>query len=296
MFKINQLKGKYLLILTAVALTIGCGGENELELAGTLERRTLEISAPISEIIVDLPAKVGEQVEKDTVIVQLDTEVVAAELKAHEAAYSAAIALLKEANGEFSRQDRLRRANIATTQAYDTAKRKRDEAISLVAEKEARIAQGKKRLNDLTIRSRASGFLDQLPYEVGERAPAGGVVAVVIGNEDPWIRVWLPTRAVARIHLGQEAKIKVEGIETWFVGKVEHISREPEFTPHYALTEKETAHLVYETRIRLIDPKRDLPPGIPARVILPLEKAREAENKSQEDAEKDRDNPDKKNG
>ncbi|MFC2154955.1 efflux RND transporter periplasmic adaptor subunit [Acidobacteriota bacterium] len=275
---------------------IGCGGENELELAGTLERRTLEISAPISEIIVDLPVKVGEQVEKDTVIVQLDTEVVAAELTAHEAAHSAAIAMLKEANGEFSRQDRLRRAKIATTQAYDTAKRKRDEANALVAEKKARIVQAKKRLNDLTIRSRVSGFLDQLPYEVGERAPAGGVVAVVIGNEDPWIRVWLPTRAVARIRLGQEAKVKVAGIESWFKGKVEHVSREPEFTPHYALTERETAHLVYETRIRLIDPKRDLPPGIPARVILPLEKMVEIADDSQKDAKNDRNNPDKKDG
>jgi len=295
MFKINQSKGKYLLILATVALMIGCGVENDRELAGTLERRTLEISAPISEIIVDLPVKVGEQVEKDTVIVQLDTEVVAAELTAHEAAHSAAIALLKEANGEFSRQDRLRRAKIATTQAYDTARRKRDEANALVAEKKARIVQGKKRLNDLTIRSRASGFLDQLPYEVGERAPAGGVVAVVISDEAPWIRVWLPTRAVARISLGQEAKVKVEGIATWFKGKVEHVSREPEFTPHYALTERETAHLVYETRIRLIDPKRDLPPGIPARVILPLEKEGEVADKSQKDVENDRNNPNKKN-
>lgn len=273
MFKIIQSKGRYFLILTAIVFIIGCSGTEKLELAGTLERRTLEISAPISEIIVDLPVEVGEHVEKDTVIVQLDTEVVAAELKAHEAAHSAAIALLKEANGEFSRQDRLRRAKISTTQAYDAAKRKRDEALSLVAEKEARIAQAKKRLNDLTIRSRASGYLDQLPYEVGERTPAGGVVAVVIADDKPWVRVWLPTRVVARVRVGQQAKVKVEGLDTWFEAKVEHVSREPEFTPHYALTERETAHLVYETRILLIDPKRDLPPGIPARVKLPIQKS-----------------------
>jgi len=272
MLKNIQSKGKFLLFLMAVMIIAGCSGKEKLEPAGTLERRTLEISAPISEIIVDLPVKVGEQVEKDTVIVQLDTEVVAAELKAHEAAYSAAIALLKEAEGEFRRQDRLRQAKIATTQSYDKARRQRDEALSLVAEKEARIAQAKKRLNDLTIRSRAAGYLDQLPYEIGERTPAGGVVAVVIADDNPWVRVWLPTRVVARVKLGQEAKVKVEGIDTWFEGTVEHVSREPEFTPHYALTERETAHLVYETRIRLVDPEVDLPPGIPARVTLPIPK------------------------
>jgi HlyD family secretion protein len=267
-----KMSGKILLILAIISVAPGCGGSNMLELTGTLERRTLEVSAPISEIIVDLPVKVGDHVDKGTVIVQLDSEVVAAELRAHQAAHAAAEALLKEASGELNRQEQLRRARISTTQAYDAAKRKKDEAFSIVAEREARIAQAKKRLEDLTIRSRAPGVVDQLPYEAGERVPAGGVVAVVIADDNPWVRVWLPARAVARVGIGQEAEVKVEGLDTWFNGKVEHVSREAEFTPHYALTERESAHLVYETRVRLTDPKRDLPPGIPARVRIPLKK------------------------
>ena len=259
-----------MLILVVIAAAFACGGSDELELSGLLERRTLEVSAPISEIIVDLPVEVGDHIKKDSIIVQLDTEVVAAELRAHEAALSAARALLKEATGEFQRQDKLRKARISSTQAYDTARRKKDEALSLVAEKEARIAQAKKRLADLTIRARVSGILDQLPYEIGERVPAGGVVAVVIADDNPWVRVWLPARSAAGVTIGQDAKAKIEGLDTWFDAKVEHVSREPEFTPHYALTERETAHLVYETKVRLTDAKKDLPAGIPARVIIPL--------------------------
>jgi HlyD family secretion protein len=263
--------GKILVLTGCIILALGCGVREKLELAGTLERRTLEVSAPISEIIIDLPVKVGDHIPQGTVIVQLDTEVVAAELRAHEAALSAANALLKEASGEFSRQEKLRLANVSTTQAYDSAKRKMDEAIALVAEKEARITQAKKRLEDLTIRSRAPGILDQLPYESGERVPAGGVVAVVIADDNPWVRVWLPARAVPRVKLGQDAQVKIEGLDTWFKGKVEYVSREPEFTPHYALTERESAHLVYETKIRLTDPRKDLPPGIPARARILLQ-------------------------
>jgi HlyD family secretion protein len=270
--KVNTVKmgGKILLILVVIAAAFACGSSGELELSGLLERRTLEVSAPISEIIVELPVKVGDHIKKDTIIVKLDTEVVAAELRAHEAALSAAQAFLKEATGEFTRQDRLRKANISTTQAFDTAKRKKDEAFSLVAEKQARIAQAKKRLADLTIRARVSGVLDQLPYEIGERVPAGGVVAVVIADDNPWVRVWLPARAVTRVNIGQAAKAKIEGLDTWFDAAVEHVSREPEFTPHYALTERESAHLVYETKVRLTNAKKDLPPGIPARVVIPL--------------------------
>lgn len=264
--------GKILLLLALFAVFSGCGGSGELELAGTLERRTLEVSAPISEIIVDLPVNVGDHIDKDTIMVQLDTQVVAAELRAHEAAYSAAKALLKETTSEFNRQAKLRQANVSSYQAYDSAKRKMDEALSMVAEKEARIAQAKKRLEDLTIRSRAPGVVDQLPYEAGERVPAGGVVAVVIADDKPWVRVWLPARAVTHVSIGQEAKVKVQGLDPWFDAKVEHVSREAEFTPHYALTERESAHLVYETRVRLTDPKRDLPPGVPAWVRIPLQK------------------------
>jgi HlyD family secretion protein len=271
--KVDRVKtgGKILLILVVIAAAFACGGSDKLELSGLLERRTLEVSAPISEIIVDLPVNVGDHIEKDSIIVQLDTEVVAAELRAHEAALSAARALLKEATGEFIRQDRLRKAKISSTQAFDTARRKKDEAFSLAAEKEARIAQAKKRLADLTIRARVSGVLDQLPYEIGERVPAGGVVAVVIADDNPWVRVWLPARAVTRVNIGQAAKAKIEGIDSWFDAKVEHVSREPEFTPHYALTERESAHLVYETKVRLTNAKKNLPAGIPAQVIIPLE-------------------------
>jgi HlyD family secretion protein len=265
--------GKLFVILSiflSIAFTFACGGADELELAGLLERRTLEVSAPISEIIVDLPVNVGDHIAKDTIIVQLDTEVVAAELRAHEAALSAARALLDEAAGEFTRQDKLRKAGVSSPQAYDIAKRKRDEALSLTAEKEARIAQAKKRLADLTIRARVAGILDQLPYETGERVPAGGVVAVIVADDNPWVRVWLPARAVTRVDAGQDAKVKIEGLDPWFNAKVEHISREAEFTPHYALTERESAHLVYETKVRLTGEEKDLPPGIPARVVIPL--------------------------
>jgi HlyD family secretion protein len=92
----------------------------------------------------------------------------------------------------------------------------------------------------------------------------------VIADDKPWVRVWLPARAVPRVKLGLEAKVKIEGLDKWFDAVVEYVSREPEFTPHYALTERESAHLVYESKIRLNNPDRELPAGIPAKVKLSL--------------------------
>ncbi len=258
-----------LLLLSLAFGNLGCTGD-VLELVGTVERKTLELAAPISEVIVEIPVAVGERVSSGTVLVALDTEVAEADLLAYEAAHAAAEATLAEARKEFKRIDDLRRARVSTAQALDAARRQRDEAAALLAEKAARIAQAKKRLRDLTVRTLADGLVDQLPYEEGERAPAGGVVAVVLADEEPWIRVWLPSRALAEVGRGATASAEIEGYERSFSARVEHVAAEAEFTPHYALTERESAHLVYETRLVLTDAPEDLRPGLPARVRLDL--------------------------
>lgn len=255
-----------------LASCVGIGGctDNSLELAGVVDRTAIELAAPISEVIVGLEVEVGQRVDAGTVVVRLDDAVAVAELRASEAGLAAAHASLVEGEGEFARQEKLRTARVATKQALDVARRARDEALALVAEREARIAQAEKKLEDLSIRAHTSGVVDQLPYQAGERVPAGGVVAVVVADESPWVRAWLPARAIARLAPNHAAKVKVEGFDSWFEAKVNRIGREAEFTPHYALTEREGAHLVFESRLTLIDAPADLRPGLPARIRVEL--------------------------
>jgi HlyD family secretion protein len=263
---------RILIIAAILACISGCRKSEMLQLAGTVERKTLELSAPISEVIVDILADEGERVEAGQVVVQLDIEVAEAELLAQESALAAAEALQVETEGEFKRQENLRRSRVVSERALDQARRQRDEALALVNEKKARVLQAQKRLTDLTVTTRDSGIVDQLPFEIGERVPAGGVVGVIISDEDPWIRVWFPARAVSKVSSGAGAEVKVEGLERTLKGEIENISREPEFTPHFALTERESAHLVYETRVVLKDAPPELRPGIPAQVFIRISK------------------------
>jgi len=266
----ERFQNAILLLLSGGLLVQSCGGGEVLNLAGSVERKALELAAPVSEVIVELPVAVGERVAAGQSVVRLDSEVATAELRAYEAALAAAEAMLKEAESEFQRIDELRQVRVKTPQDLDKARRQRDEAVAMVAEKQARIAQAEKRLEDLAITSYAAGVVDQLPYEVGERVPAGGVVAVVLADEQPWVRVWLPARAVARVAPATEVEVRVEGMARRLRGRIEDVSRQSEFTPHYALTERESAHLVYETRIALVEAPEDLRPGLPVQVRLVL--------------------------
>ncbi|MCP4202717.1 MAG: efflux RND transporter periplasmic adaptor subunit [bacterium] len=256
-------------VLLTVVVAGGCG-KRVLQLAGTVERTTLEITAPISEVIVEIPVTAGSRVTTDQEVVRLDTEVAEAELRAFEAALAAAQATLVEAEEEFRRKTELSRRRVASQQELGRARRQRDEATAVVAEREARVLQANRRLRDLTLRSHDAGVVDQLPFEVGERVPPGAVVAVVQTDDNPWVRVWIPARAVALLTPEARAEVKIEGLSDWFGGRVEEVAREPEFTPHYALTERESAHLVYRARVVLTDAPADLRPGLPARVKLIL--------------------------
>ncbi len=249
-----------------------CDRGRVYHLVGTVERTTLEVAAPVSEEIVEISVARGSRVDSGAVLVRLDSSVAEAELKAFEAGHAAAQAALVEAEREFARQQELGRRRVASPQELDRARRLRDEALAIVAEKEARIAQARKHLEDRTIRAHAAGVVDQLPFEAGERAPAGGVVAVLQTEDRPWVRVWLPARAVARVTGAATAEIEIEGLERSLQGRLDEVAREPEFTPHYALTERESAHLVYRARIVLTDAPADLRPGLPARVKLVLPK------------------------
>jgi HlyD family secretion protein len=257
------------LALLAALAALGCGRET-LHLVGTVERQSHEIAAPRSEKIVAIPVEVGQRVAAGEVVVQLDDEVAQLELQAQEARHAAAEANLAAAAREYERVRGLQRARVSSASDLDLAKRANDEAVALVAEQAARVAQARRTLADLTLEAPADGVVDQLPFEQGERVPAGGVAAVVLADVRPWVRLWLPARAVARLRPGAPAEVEIEGLSGRFKGRLEDVAREPEFTPHFALTERERANLVYEARVRLEDAPADLRPGLPATVRLRL--------------------------
>ena len=255
----------------AGALAAGCGGDSHtFELVGTVERTSLELAAPVSEVVVEIAAELGTRVEAGEVVVRLDTEVAEAELVAAQAALAAAEANVIEAMEGFNRAERLTRSRVGSKQDLDRARSQRDEVLATVAERKARVAQAERRLDDLTMKPLAGGVVDQLPFEVGERVPAGGVVAVIQTDEKPWVRVWLPARAVGMLGGEAEARVTIEGFDREIAGRLSDVAREAEFTPHYALTERESAHLVYQARIVIDDAPAELRPGLPARVRLSL--------------------------
>jgi HlyD family secretion protein len=176
---------------------------------------------------------------------------------------------------ELARLQRLRKQRVASEQDFERAELARDEAGARLRASEAGLEAARKRMHDLELAAPGAAVVDQLPYEVGERVPAGAVLVVLLAEGTPWVRVWVPENAVVHVRPGGPAEITIDGIGSAeaprrLAGKVLDVSREPGFTPHYALTERERVHLVYETRVEISDAPDGLRPGVPATVRLEL--------------------------
>jgi HlyD family secretion protein len=247
----------------------GCGSEaSEIRLVGTVERTQIELVAPISETLVAVNAARGERVEKGRVVVQLDPTFARADVARAEAALAGARTGDLVAHQELERARQLRRRRVASEQDLDRATLARDEAAARLRDAEAQLDAARKREADLTLVAPVDGILDQLPFDPGERVPAGGVLAIVLADAAPWVRVWVPEESYVRVLPGTPAEVSIDGIGHAIGARVLDVSRDPEFTPHYALTERDRVHLVYETRVLLLDAPPELRPGVPAEVRI----------------------------
>jgi HlyD family secretion protein len=256
--------------LVAFGLTAaGCQADDpELRLVGTVERTQVELVAPVSETLVAVHAERGERVAAGQRLVELDPTYARVEVARAEAALAAARSGELVASQERERARRLSRGHALSQQDLDRATLALDEARARVREAEAQLAAGHKREADLTLSAPVPGVLDQLPFDAGERVPAGAVLAIVLADAAPWVRVWIPEESHVRVSPGTPAEVRIDGIARPLQGSVLDVSRDPEFTPHYALTERDRVYLVYETRVRILDAPPNLRPGVPAEVHI----------------------------
>jgi HlyD family secretion protein len=265
----------------SIALIVVCGvwlsgcrnDPDAVQLVGSVERTLIELTTAASEVIVAMPVERGQHLQPGTVVVRLDATLAQAEVARAEAAVAGARTRQAVTKHDLARAADLNRRRIESQDEVEHAQLASDQAVAALGEAEAQLAMARKHLADCTIATPVAGVVDQLPYDAGERVPAGAVVAVILQDESPWVRVWIPERALARLATGAAATVRIDGFAELMRGEVVDVAREPEFTPHFALTERERVHLVYEARVLIPEAPAALRPGAAATVAIHLDRA-----------------------
>ncbi len=146
-----------------------------------------------------------------------------------------------------------------------TRKERIAQASAAVRAADAQVAVQTVALDKLKIVAPRDGRIDTLPYELGDQAPVGASLAILLVGDAPYARVYVPQPMRANVKIGDRATVHVDGRDAALAGRVRAIRSEPSFTPYYALSGKDAARLSYLAEI-VIEGGEDLPAGLPVRV------------------------------
>ncbi len=204
---------------------------------------------------------------------------------------------LVTAQRELERARAMRRSGVDTPAGLDVAQARYDEALArrdgaraaleamlrgttaeeldqgraAVTEAEAALAALRVRADRLLVRAPRAAQVDALPYKLGERPPAGAVVAVLLADGAPYARVFVPEPVRARVAPGVPATVEIDGLRRRLAARVRTVAHEAAFTPYFALTERDRSRLSYVAEVDVTDAEaRELPTGIPVRVTFEL--------------------------
>jgi len=206
---------------------------------------------------------------------------------------SGAKASLQEANASYLRARQLLAQKLASQATLDRALATRDSAEAALKSSQeqllrltngtrpeqlaqseaalqaaqAQLALERHILGELSVVATRDGYLDSLPWHVGERVTRGATLALLLAGDKPYARVYIPEPWRARLMVGDIRQVKVDGMDRSFTGHLRWIATDPAFTPYYALNSSDRARLVYLAEFDL-DDASDLPSGVPAQVLL----------------------------
>ena len=247
---------------------------------GRIEVERADVATKYAGRIAELRADEGTPVQKDSILVRMDTTELLAQLagaraavhRAHQSSARAQsdVALreaeLKLAEAELRRGTELVRTNAATQADFDRRTAQRDvakatlegalvaieDAKAATEAAEAQVAQIEATIADMTLKAPVSGRVEYRLAQAGEVVPAGGRVFTLLDLSDVHMTIFLPTSQVGRVELGSEARIVLDSaLEYVIPAKVSFVAGEAQFTPKYVETASEREKLMYRIKLHI---------------------------------------------
>ncbi|MDP6377011.1 MAG: HlyD family efflux transporter periplasmic adaptor subunit [Pseudomonadales bacterium] len=121
-----------------------------------------------------------------------------------------------------------------------------------------------------TVTAPIAGRVDAVPFEVGERPPAGASVVVLLAAHPVYARVHIPHSLRVHLSTDSRAEVVIDGYAQAFAGRLRWVSADAAFTPYYALSRHDRGRLSYVAEVDLTDSDAvGLPIGVPVEVRFP---------------------------
>jgi HlyD family secretion protein len=275
---------KRIVYIAAMMLAVSCGKESEFDAQGTFEATEVVISSEANGKILDFGVVEGSIVEADKPVGAIDSVQLHLQRKQLLAQHSALlgsrpdvkkqVASLREQiakhKSELRRVENMLKDGAATQKQYDDIEAQvkiletqLDATLSTLDKNtttinnnllalEAQIAALDDRISKCRIVSPVSGTVLVKYAQAGELATVGKPLMKVADLDKIYLRAYFTSEQLAKVNLGDEVTVVADfgGDERYnYVGRIEWISSESEFTPKSIQTKDSRANLVYAVKI-----------------------------------------------
>ena len=156
------------------------------------------------------------------------------------------------------------RARLAELQAGPT-----EEEVALaeaqVRQAEAGLGLIDARIDQLILRAAMDGTVGTRSAQIGETATAGKPLLTIVNLDEVTLVLYIPENRIGQVQIGQQVEVTVDSFPgRVFVGRVESIAGEAEFTPRNVQTKEERVNLVFAVDVTIPNAEHELKPGMPA--------------------------------
>lgn len=219
--------------------------------AGTQTNLSFRVGGSINAINV----KVGDKVEKGTLIATLDDKDAKLQYEDAKAAVSSARVQLETAKSNLNRIRELYEDNNVSLSDYESAKNSYSTSKSALESNLKRLDLQKRSLSYGDLYAPAGGIVARVPVEKNENVQAGTIIVELSSENDIEVTVGMPEAFISGIKTGSTVKVRFPSIQKEsFDGAVTKVS--------YVASSAST----YPVTVNLLNPERMIRPGMSAEV------------------------------
>jgi HlyD family secretion protein len=143
-------------------------------------------------------------------------------------------------------------------------------ARGLVDAAQGRLDQTDVSLRELTIAAPRASRVESLDLRPGDILAPSATAASLLEDDQLYVRIYVPETQIGHIHPGQEVPVNVDSFPNRsFLGVVEHVNSEGEYSPRNLQTADERADQVFAARVGLREGFSELRAGMAAFIHVP---------------------------
>lgn len=247
---------------------------------GRLEATEVDVATKVPGRLLELLPREGDGVGKGQIVARLDAEDLVAQLRAAEAGIRQAQAAERQARDGvrasrsqadlaeiiLKRSEELKNKGFTTSDKLDRDRSAWDSSQAALAAAAGRVREAtaategatekaaslRSMVTDTVLKAPIAGRVLYRLAEPGEVLGAGGKALTLLDLSDVFMSVFLPAAEVARVPLGAEARIVLDGMtEQPLPAKVSFVSPQAQFTPKEVETRSEREKLMFRVKVRV---------------------------------------------